>query len=113
MDVEVWKDVVFYEGIYEVSSFGNVRKFKCKKELRKFFDIGGYWKVSLGKNKKWKQMFVHKLVAEAFIGPKPDGLVIDHIDHRRPNNNVHNLQYITQKENVRRGRVCNKITAWH
>ena len=44
--------------------------------------------------------YVHHLVAHAFIGPRPDGLVIDHRDGDPTNNDVRNLRYVTQAENV-------------
>jgi len=48
---------------------------------------------------KQKQAYVHQLVAEAFIGPRPDGLEINHIDGRKQNNSSGNLEYVTRSEN--------------
>ena len=50
-------------------------------------------------------LLIHQAVAEYFIGPKPEGMVVDHIDGTRDNNHFTNLQYITHAENIRKGYV--------
>lgn len=55
---------------------------------------------------------VHRLVAEAFIGPYPEGKVINHLDFDRSNNSVRNLEYITQTENIRHSVACNPRADW-
>lgn len=69
----------------------------------------GYCQVSIRKtgfNERinWTK-YVHDLVAETFIGPRPEGFDIDHIDGNRSNNHYTNLEYVTRKENVRRAMV--------
>ena len=113
---EEWKQIKDYEGVYEVSNCGRVRSVDrvCGKMPRGFdrnikgkmmnpTDNGhGYMVVHLKKNGTRKIAYVHRLVAEAFI-EKPDGCnVVDHIDYNRANNNVSNLQWCTQKENIHR-----------
>ena len=87
-NVEIWKPVVGYEGLYEVSSYGRVRSFKQKsngKILKAFKDTGGYWRVCL--NTK-EQHSVHRLVAQAFI-PNPNNLpMVNHKDENKANNIV-------------------------
>ncbi|UAK58596.1 HNH endonuclease [Mycolicibacterium smegmatis] len=61
----------------------------------------GYRYVSLSKAGDKKQFYVHHLVAAEFIGPRPDGMVIMHLDDDTLNNNVDNLKYGTQAENIR------------
>ena len=46
---------------------------------------------------------VHRMVAEVFLGPCPDGYEVDHIDGNKQNNNLSNLQYLTKEENIRKG----------
>ena len=57
--------------------------------------------VTLSKNGKYKPTKVHKLVAAAFIGPRPEGLEINHIDGDHQNNAASNLEYCTQSENMK------------
>ena len=113
IDKEIWKEIEGYEGLYEVSNFGNVRSLdrlveytgkrsgtlsKMKgKPLKPYGDGRGYLKVKLGRT---RSVSVHRLVAEAFI-PKVKGKdIINHIDNNRINNIVSNLEWVTPKENV-------------
>ena len=104
---EIWRDVVGYEGIYSVSNIGRVRRDKkangatVGKILKAHLNIDGYPTISLVKYKLGKNTRVHKLVAGAFIGIRPDDLVVNHIDGVKANNNVNNLEYVTRSENIR------------
>lgn len=112
---EVWRPVVGYEGYYEVSSYGRVKR--CAKDIQyymrgklitrkgreKILSPGikdtGYYNVSLFVDNIGKTHKVHRLVAEAFI-PNPDNKpFIDHIDANRLNNRVENLRWVTPTEN--------------
>ena len=66
----------------------------------------GYLQVGLTIGGKSKSVKLHKMVADAFHGPRPSGLVIDHIDGNTTNNAPENLRYVTPRENVVRGRSC-------
>lgn len=105
--MEIWKDVVGYEGIYEVSDIGQVRtrlgkitsnsRFEKRvwnqRILKLKIDKLGYKRVSLYKNGICKDFLVHRLVANAFI-EKPNGYnVINHKDGRSNNNHVSNLEW--------------------
>lgn len=93
-----------YEGMYQVSTFGNVKSLKYNKErlLKQGIKKAGYHIVVLSKKGKLKQFTVHRLVAEAFFNMIPKNLVVDHIDGNKSNNHLYNLQLITQTENVRK-----------
>lgn len=101
---EVWKPVVGYEGLYEVSSDGRVKSlFRYKKELKPNITRNGYATVELFKDKSSKRLLIHRLVAMAFI-PNPDNLPqVNHIDENKLNNDVSNLEWITAKENMNFG----------
>lgn len=100
---EVWKSIAGVEGDYEVSSLGNVRSLKYGKErLLKLYEVTkGYLAVDLCKNGMAfrKSVKVHVLVAESFLGIRPEGLVIRHLDGDNTNNDVTNLEYGTPHQN--------------
>ena len=105
---EIWKDIKGYEGKYQISNLGNVRSLYDTNQFKKTFRIkklslgerSGYKVIALTKNGKRKSFQVHRLVAEAFIPNLQNKPFINHIDENRINNNVNNLEWCTQKENV-------------
>lgn len=121
---EVWKDVVGYEGFYQVSNLGRVKsvdrlingryaghKTKAKgKLLKTFTNKTGYVRVALHINQRVNKFSVHRLVAMAFI-PNPENKPqVNHIDETRNNNNVDNLEWATEKENSNYGTRPEKIS---
>jgi len=101
---EVWKDVNGYEGLYQVSSHGNVRSLLrkntgIKRYLRFNILRNGYKNVTLFKKEKRKGFLVHRLVAQAFINNSKNKPHINHIDFNTGNNCVENLEWVTNKEN--------------
>jgi hypothetical protein len=101
---EVWKPIPGFEGIYEVSNLGRIAVMKNgERFIRKPNTATHYLSISFKKRKGEKTQTsanIHKLVAEAFIGPRPPGCVIRHIDGNRYNNSTGNLCYGTKNENV-------------
>lgn len=102
--MEEWRSVTGYEGLYEVSSFGQVRSLNYNRTgqirvLKPFKTKNGYYIVDLYKDGKRKKFLLHRLVYEAFNGKIPDGLVIDHCDGVKTTNNLSNLRCVTPKEN--------------
>jgi len=109
----MWKDVTIregkYIGKYEVSDDGQVRsaihgRFKGSKPgtiLRQVLDEKGYLRVNLYFNAKGSPARVHRIVAEAFLGERPKGMTVNHIDGNKINNSVENLEYLSNKENIR------------
>ena len=112
MTEEIWRPIVGYEGLYEVSSYGRVRsldKYDSRNRFRKgriltlYTEIGGYLRAHLSSNGKAKHHSVHRLVAESFI-PNPDNLPeINHRDEDKTNNRVDNLEFCDRKYNINFG----------
>lgn len=109
---EIWKDVLNYEGLYEISNLGRVKSMnynRTKKEklLKPGSGEGGYLQVSLFKNKISKTRRIHQLVAEAFLNHTPCGygLVVNHINFIRDDNRVENLEVVTARENINHSQV--------
>lgn len=120
---EIWRPVVIndglYEGMYQVSQLGRVRRnpayFSMQLKLGRgsilkernpdAWQDRGYRQVQLYADGRSHNVSVHRLVMTAFIGPLPGGrvrYVIDHIDHNPSNNKLSNLRYITNKYNINR-----------
>lgn len=110
---EIWKDVIGYEGIYEVSNHGRVRTHTNKTTFTKKHGIR-HWKqrylkdktpngrdvrVTLWKNGKAKDYLVHRLVGFAFIPTIKGKNCINHIDGNPKNNHVENLEWCNHLEN--------------
>lgn len=98
--MEQWLDIIGFEGIYQVSNFGNVRSTKTnqiKKQTITKGDNRPY--VGLWKNNKVKICRPHKLVMEAFVSIRPKGMECCHNDGNPQNNHLSNLRWDTPKNN--------------
>jgi hypothetical protein len=101
--IETWKEVIGYEGHYEVSNYGKIRSVKkgCLRTLRLKINNKGYYCVSLCKNGIVKDFKVHRIVGIAFVeGKSKDRKEIDHIDGNPKNNHASNLRWVTHAENL-------------
>ena len=110
---EIWVDIKGYEGLYQISTKGNVKSLerlvstkggalrKVSEKLREnTFDKDGYHRIALHKEGKRSMKFVHRLVAIGFI-ENPDNLPqVNHKDGVKSNNCVDNLEWVTEKENA-------------
>ena len=94
-----WRPVVGFDGLYEVSSEGDIRNAQTGNIAAKHLMGDGYVKADLWKRGKRKQTSAHRVVAEAFIGPI-DGLEINHRNGVKTDNRVANLEITTRSENV-------------
>lgn len=122
--IEVWKAVKSYEGLYEISNIGRCRSrdliiakpgkkpfVKYGKVLALRYDRKGYVRYQLHKNGKRKDMYAHRLVAQAFI-PNPNNYpVINHKDECVTNNHYTNLEWCTVKYNSNYGNAQKKKAA--
>ncbi len=109
---EIWKDILGYEGYYQISNKGNIRSvFRIIKrqngvifnipsqEKIQSFDTEGYKTIGLNKNSKKKTCKIHRLVAINFI-PNPNNLPeVNHKDLNKLNNNLNNLEWSTGEDN--------------
>lgn len=112
LEGEEWRDVVGYEGLYKVSSFGRVASmcmrlrrgnngtfFRGPKILSLIKMKNGYYVVTLVKDSKTTSMYVHRLVAMAFIPNSNNYPQVDHLDTNRTNNHASNLKWCSNSQN--------------
>lgn len=127
---EIWKDIIGYNGVYQVSNLGRVKSiarkipvfnhpgFKSKKIIERIRKCvkrkNGYIQVPLHKLGAQKYFYVHRLVYESHVGKIKSGMDINHKDFDRSNNNVNNLECVTRIQNIhyscKKGRYPRKIT---
>lgn len=117
MFMEIWSNIKGYEGLYQVSSFGNVKSLGNDKNRRdKLLKPGndrGYKFVILSKDGAKRRLQVHRLVASAFLD-NPDNLpVVNHKDENPSNNRVDNLEWCTYLYNNTYGTKIEKIATSH
>jgi hypothetical protein len=111
LEKEEWRQVVGYEGLYEVSNLGRIRSidrlviFKtgasrvCKGKIKSTSLLEGYLSVGLWKDNVAERVLVHRLVLGAFRGPPPPGWECRHRDGNRLNAMLLNLEWGTPKQN--------------
>lgn len=105
---EEWRDVVGYEGLYQVSNMGRVKSLERKgartiRMLRQNHTKNGYLTVTLQKNRERKNFRVHKLVAACFLPIENGKNEINHIDENKDNNRFNNLMRCDRSFNVNYG----------
>jgi hypothetical protein len=108
--MEKWASIRGYGGWYDVSDHGNIRSWKDGKNgeldepktLKTMVSSSGYVKVDISHNGIKRRLVMHELVAASFIGDRPNGMHIDHIDEDKTNNHVSNLEYVTPRANCQR-----------
>lgn len=105
--MEIWKPIKNYEGIYEVSNLGRVRRIRPfpgatfkGRILKPCRANNEYHVVNLCDNCKQKVFLIHRLVAAAFVGQCPEGKEVNHKNGNRLDNRAENLEYMTRKENI-------------
>lgn len=97
---EIWRDVVGYEGLYQVSNMGRVKSFKMRTvKILKTAIVQDYLKVCLSKMNESKTVRIHVLVAQAFLPNLYEKNQVNHIDGCKFNNRADNLEWCTPSEN--------------
>lgn len=98
--IEVWKDILWYEWMYQVSNLGKVRSlFRYNRELKWNTDWFWYKFVVLYKNKIWKVYKIHRLVMFAFVWENK--LQVNHKNWIKSDNRLENLEYCTASQNIK------------
>lgn len=119
-ELEIWRPVLGFESLYEVSQLGRIRHvIKIDRHgnpylgqpRKQLVSSDGYLFVQLyipGVAKR-KSPRVHVLVAHAFLGTKPKGMEINHIDGNKQNNRVENLEYCSHAQNMAHAALHNLL----
>ena len=106
---EIWKDIKDYEGLYQVSNLGRIKRigkyknqftsWESNKILTNNIGTDGYYHIMLSKDNKKRMYLVHRIVAKTFIGEQ-DNKQVNHIDGNKLNNNINNLEYCSARDNL-------------
>lgn len=107
---EVWKDIEDYEGLYQVSNFGRVKRVETGRILKYSKHPSGYILAHLSKNGIASHHRIHRLVAQAFISNYDNKSDVNHIDEDKTNNRASNLEWSTRKENTNHGTRNKRIS---
>lgn len=111
--MEIWKDIKHYEGLYQISNYGNVKSIKRKvknkngfrivkeKLLKPILNNKGYYVYGLRKNGKLKMLLLHRLIGEHFLNNKNNYPCINHKDGNKLNNSIDNLEWCTYEHNIK------------
>lgn len=100
LNMEIWRDIKGYDGLYQVSNEGRIKSIKKRKILSLFANHKGYLQTCLYKNGEKKGFLVHRLVAEAFIQNPQNLTQVNHKDENKTNNSVENLEWCTNDYNI-------------
>jgi hypothetical protein len=117
--MEIWKPLLGYEGIYEISTLGKIKSLSKviyknnkyhqykEKTLKTRPDVNGYVTINLYKNKIPKTLRIHVLMAINFLNHTPNKhtLVVNHKNHDKLDNTIENLELITQRENTNKKHI--------
>ena len=105
-NAEIWKPVKGYETNYQVSNLGNIRSIKSsqgnyrERPKKAFIGTNGYYVVNLWKDNKGSSHSLHRLVCIAFLDNPDNKPTVNHIDGNKENNEISNLEWATQSENL-------------
>ena len=108
--METWKPIKDYEGLYEVSDLGNVRNANTKRILKGGLKGHGYLGVSLyDADGNERQIYIHRLVAQAFCDNPNNKKTVNHINENKKDNRAMNLEWMSIQENLAYGTRMQKV----
>lgn len=110
--MEIWKPVKGYEENYLVSDEGRIMNSSNGKVLSPIDNGYGYKKIWLWKNHKGKRVYVHRIVADAFLPNKYGRKEVNHIDSNPSNNCVTNLEWVSSSENTKHAVYKKSLKPW-
>lgn len=118
MEKEIWKPVSGYEGLYEVSNYGNVKSVNFNRTgkenlLKQHILKDGYVQVEFRKDRKRKCFKIHRLVWTAFNGQIPEDMQVNHINEDKTDNRLSNLNLMSLVENCNWGTRNERISKSH
>jgi hypothetical protein len=98
---EIWKSLIGYEGLYEISNMGRVKSIKFDKEriLKPSITNKGYYIIVLYKDNIRDCKTIHRLVIRTFIGEPKSDEICDHINRIKTDNRIENLRWVTKSKN--------------
>jgi hypothetical protein len=110
--MEIWKDIEQFNNEYQISNLGRIKSkegiiirsngipYKRESKILKPASDKGYLKGAVCLNKKLVRYKIHRIVADAFVNGKKDGLEVNHINGDKSDNNAQNLEWVTRSENM-------------
>ena len=109
LNSEIWKPIERFNGLYEISNLGRIKRLAnafrlrpTEKLLKSYLNEAGYERIGLRvEGGKQTSKYVHQLVAEVFICPCPKNFEVNHIDCVKGNNRAGNLEYLSRQNNVK------------
>ena len=122
---EIWKDIPQYEGLYQVSNMGRIKsllrkidnssvkggKYTVNEKIKNVhLQNSGYLVVQLYKNGKYKNLLLHRIVAETFLPQKKNKNEVNHINGIKTDNTINNLEWVSSSENKKHA-IKNNL--WH
>jgi hypothetical protein len=113
MNIEIWKDIPGYEGLYQVSNLGRVKslpkwtktkggalQLRKEKYLNSYISSTGYYRVHLSKDGISKQKTIHTIMSICFIPNTENKPCINHKNGIKTDNSIENLEWVTIRENT-------------
>lgn len=116
-DTTIWKDIPGWEGLYQVSNTGLVKRIGKKggatvgKILSLTPNNAGYPIADLNHNGARKTTRIHRLVMLAFVGECPEGMQVNHKNGNKTDNRIENLEYVTPGENTRHAHLNGLVSS--